>query len=526
MLRLHRSCSWVSSVLSSLPTFQSNRAKRFDLVIGGRRQLLLGGELRNSSAATPEQIVRQLQALRALNANVALLPATWELLEPREGEYDFSLLDCMVEESRRNKLMLIPLWFGTMKNATSCYVPSWVKTDLDRFPRAQEKPGQSSWTVSVFCEEAVRCDARAYGRLMTRIRELDPDGTTVPVVQVENEPGMLNARRDLSPVAQKAFDQPVPEQLTRFLADRPAGELRPELEQAWARPGRLRAGTWTDVFGTMADEVFMAWHVARFVERVAAAGKAIHPIPTFANAWLINGPGYEPGMYPSGGPVPGVLDVWRCAAPSVDAIAPDIYAAEFRGYCSDYDRPSNPLLIPETRNNLTAAARALYAVGRHGAVLFSPFAIDDVQADDPIARTYALLHHMQPALSDAVADGRTTAFLQQSQEDSAWEAELGGYRFRARTRKPIDEKTVPGALLLVQVADHEFVIVGQNLIVTFTPVSVALRTAEIVWCDAGGFENGKWVGARRINGDESAHGTGVLLGDTISAVRFVLHAYA
>jgi beta-galactosidase GanA len=44
----------------------------------------------------------------------------------------------------------------------------------------------------------------------------------------------------------------------------------------------------------------------------------------FANAALVR-PGHQPGQYPSGGPLPHLIDVWRAAAPSIDFLAPDIY---------------------------------------------------------------------------------------------------------------------------------------------------------------------------------------------------------
>ncbi len=47
----------------------------------------------------------------------------------------------------------------------------------------------------------------------------------------------------------------------------------------------------------------MAWHFARYHERVASAGKRELPLPMFANAALIR-PGYLPGRYVSAGPLP------------------------------------------------------------------------------------------------------------------------------------------------------------------------------------------------------------------------------
>jgi hypothetical protein len=71
------------------------------------------------------------------------------------------------------------------------------------------------------------------------------------------------------------------------------------------------------------EQIFMAWHYARYVNCVAAAGKAEYPLPMFVNAALIR-PNYKPGQYPSAGPLPHLFDIWRAAAPQVDFLSPDI----------------------------------------------------------------------------------------------------------------------------------------------------------------------------------------------------------
>lgn len=63
-----------------------------------------------------------------------------------------------------------------------------------------------------------------------------------------------------------------------------------EILGAWIKNGKRESGSWAEVFGQenmLADEMFMAWHYARFVDSLAAAGKAAHNIPMFVNAWVI-----------------------------------------------------------------------------------------------------------------------------------------------------------------------------------------------------------------------------------------------
>jgi hypothetical protein len=464
-----------------------------------------------------------LDRLAALHLNTVLAPLYWELIEPREGQFDFALLDGLVQGARRRGLHLVLLWFGTLKNAISCYTPEWVKTDLRRFPRAESVPGRSSWTVSPFCEEAARCDARAFAAVMRRIRELDGEAHTVVMMQVENEPGILNAPRDTCPLAQAAFAAPVPAELFAYLDARRAA-LLPELDAIWAAGGRRASGTWAQVFGEGADEVFMAWHTGQFLERVAAAGRAEYDLPMFANAWLIQGPGYKPGQYPSGGPVSKMMDVWRAAAPHIDLLAPDIYHQDFRAMCASYTRSGNPLLIPEARHEPVAAANALYAFGRHDAVGFSPFGIDDVTPPHPLIETYRTLGGMAGLIVEAQGTGRMTAFLQQADREQ-WQAILDGARFRARTSRTLAECRVPGAAILLSLGSGEFVAAGRNLLLTFEPVDPVLHTAELVYLDEGVYENNQWRTGHRLNGDETAHGTGVLLGEALQTCRFRLHTY-
>ena len=51
-------------------------------------------------------------------------------------------------------------------------------------------------------------------------------------------------------------------------------------------------------FGDDAEEFFHAWSVARYVGQVAAVGKAIYPLPLYANAALRDP--LNPGRPPNG----------------------------------------------------------------------------------------------------------------------------------------------------------------------------------------------------------------------------------
>jgi hypothetical protein len=200
---------------------------------------------------------------------------------------------------------------------------------------------------------------------MRHLKEIDGDAHTVIMVQVENEPGSLFTDRDHSPSSNKLFEGPAPVALTTALK-------RPE-------------GTWTQAFGPEADEAFAAWHVARYINEIAAAGKKEYGLPLYVNVWLREQKNFmRPGeAYPSGGATSNMLDVWKAAAPAIDVIAPDIYVTDYASYrkvCESYSRPDNALLIPETGGFGAFARYMFYALADYDSLGFAPFGIDRISA--------------------------------------------------------------------------------------------------------------------------------------------------
>src|SRR6185503_7624735 len=299
------------------------------LVIDDKPFLVLAGELGNSSASSVEYMRPIWPKLASLNLNTVLVPVYWELIEPTEGKYDFTLVDGLIQDARKQNLHLVPLWFASWKNSMSCYAPSWVKTDQQRFPRSQDKNGAGMEILSPFNKENFEADARAFAAFMRHVREVDGNDHTVIMVQVENEIGMIPDSRDRSTVANQLFSERVPAELMNYLSEHKE-QLIPEFRTAWAANGFKTSGTWEEVFGKgpATDEVFMAWYFARYVDRVTEVGKKEYSLPMFVNAALIR-PGHMPGQYPSAGPLPHLIDIWRAGAPKIDFFSPDIYFQNF-----------------------------------------------------------------------------------------------------------------------------------------------------------------------------------------------------
>ncbi|HEY8560121.1 MAG TPA: DUF5597 domain-containing protein [Pyrinomonadaceae bacterium] len=515
---------WSASVRSvsaqpAIPRLRK-RGTATRLVVGGRPFLIRGGELGNSSASDVEYMKPVWRKLAAMNLNTVLMPVYWELVEPEEGKFDFSLVDEHIREARRHDLKIIPLWFASWKNSMSCYAPAWVKTNQQRFPRSEARDGKGMETMSPFAEENSAADARAFQAFMRHLKDFDSRENTVIMVQVENEIGMIPDSRDLSPIADRLFGGQIPAELMNY-PERNREKLIPEFRGVWAENGFKARGAWKEVFGrgAAADEIFMAWHFARYANRVAEAGKAEYDLPMFVNAALIR-PNYQPGQYPSAGPLPHLLDVWRAAAPRIDFLAPDIYFPNVAEWTRKYDRSGNPLFIPEIRFNQFSGVNALYAMGAHDALGFSPFAIesgDDAHAELP-RQTYDLLRQLEPIILENQGRGKTAGLLAESVEQrQPQKVFLNGYALHATCERPPSAASViqsappaSGALVIAVGAD-EFIFAGTGTVVTFEADAPGAPLVGILSAEEGRFENGVWRPGRRLNGDQTHQGRHIRL---------------
>ena len=358
------------SLLMMLSAFAADRLSSLPYPI-------LGGELSNSAATSVTDIDEVMPRMRALGLNTVLVPAYWELMEPVEGKFDFTLIDRTIDVARREQLHVVFLWFGVWKNSMSCYTPSWFKQDTKRFPRAMTAEGKQMEIASCFSDNVLQADLKAFSALMRHIKERDPQREVVVMMQIENEIGMLESARDHSPLAEKAY----------------------------------KKERWAERYGTdeYADEKFMALSYARYVEHLAKAARELHDMPLYVNA-AMNSRGRRPGEYPSAGPLAHLIDFWHEGAPSIDLLAPDIYNTGFKSWCAQYAMPLRPqaggkvknrLFIPESRCCENSGVRALYAFGEHQAIGFSPFAIDQAspKETESVTQAYALIKQLAVANS-------------------------------------------------------------------------------------------------------------------------------
>jgi hypothetical protein len=488
------------------------------LIVDGQPLLILGGELGNSTASSLEYLRPHWKKFQSMHINTILAPAYWELIEPQEGRFDFSLVDGLIRDARASGVKLVLLWFGSWKNSMSCYAPAWVKKDVDRFPRAQDRNGRSMEMLTSFSRNNLEADKNAFSALMRHLRDVDGREHTVLMIQVENEVGMIPDARDYCAEATKAFRSAVPAELMTYLQEHRTN-LQPEFRAVWEKGGFKTSGTWEEVFGKglHADEIFMAWNFARYVEEVTAPGKKEYRLPMYVNAALIR-EGYRPGQYPSGGPLPHIMDVWKAGAPSVDFLAPDIYHGSFVDWTSKFHRADNPLFIPEAGFTHRSSADAFYVIGQHDAIGFCPFSIesiDPVRSIDPagyrLTRSYDLLTQLAPIILEKQGKGAMAGVsVEQSRPET--QVKFGEYvmtiSFEPLDRwasKPADADPRGGGIV-IQLGAAEFIVAGSGLIVTFQSLDPKRPLAGILSIDEGVYEQGVWKPGRRLNGDQSHQG--------------------
>lgn len=513
------------------------------LFVGDERFTIVGAELHNSSSSTPHAIRKSFTTVRKLGANTVLAPVAWNIVEPLEGQFDFSLVDSAVAIARELGLRLIPLWFGSWKNGMSSYVPAWIKRDVYRFPRAATKASARIEHLTPFDEVNCAADARAFSALMEHLSGINADNTVL-MVQVENEPGLLGDSRDRSPAAESVFNSRVPDMVVEAVAT----ATETPVHHSWVQNGSQTEGSWEQLFGQSpaTDEAFMAYGYSSYIEKVAAAGRARYDIPLYANAWLdaassqvfeelpepelispdespegdrdesadvaLTG-GAEPGTYPSGGPLPQVMSIWNAAAPGLDFLAPDTYFG-FDVAVEQYKKDKLPLFIPEMRRSQDGVGQMFVAIGQYSALGVSPFGVDslsnspeDAFEKDILSDGYRMLTAAAHQLK-VTPDAQTAGFLLTAERPAA-ELNFGSYTVKVDTADPfgVHSRTYPAYGLVVALAPDEFLVIGRGFAISFSSTdrgqNVGILAAEELEFDQN------WCTIRRLGGDETGNGSAI-----------------
>lgn len=517
--------------LTEIPALVTSNDKHA-LMVDGEPWLILGAQTNNSSNY-PAALKEVWPVVKQIHANTLEINVAWEQIEPEEGRFDFSWIDTIIKQAREHDVRLILLWFATWKNNAPHYAPAWVKLDDERFPRVHKQDGSTLNSLSPLHRTTLEADKKAFVALMKHIRKVDKDQRVI-LVQVQNEVGTYGAARDYSEHAQKIFEAELPALLRESL--------------------NLPKGNWPEVFKEDADEFFHAWHIARYCNEIAQAGKEVYPLPMNVNVALRNpfNPG-KPGQYASGGATDNVIHLWKIAAPSIDMISPDIYFRDYRTVkrvLELYSRPDNPLFVAEIGNDQPYARYFFETLGHQG-IGFAPFGMDttgytnfplgaptyDAATFEPFAQVYRLLAPWSRMWAKLSFEGETWGVAEpqdtfnenkdiwnakSSKQDEVvppekytqvldlgvWNAEVTYGRPMFWIDPPKGNDPASGGALIAKLGRDEFLVTALNARVTFTTSSeLADQRYMLVRVEEGHFDkNNNWTFERVWNGDQTDWG--------------------
>lgn len=498
------------------------------LYVEGNPFYVLSGEIHNSSSSSLAYMEKEVwPRLKDLNMNAAVVPIYWEQIEEVEGSYCFDVMDGIISQARSNGMRLVFLWFGLWKNAESMYVPGWMKKDTDTYFRVEKVSGEKINTISPLCEAAVEKDMAAFTAIMKHIKEVDENETTVIMMQVENEIGLLGTDRDYSAAGKKAYAEAVPAILTE------SGE---------------KAGTWEEVFGKDAGEAFMSYYFAKAVEKIASAGRQVYALPCYANCWLKQYPWYA-GSYPSGGPVKDMHGIWKKTAPSLFTLAPDIYVPYVAQILDEYSDDTNPLFVPEVRKDAVTSSYCLYAFAAKNAIGYSPFGIEELAlppeaVDKPpmevmialnidpsafdiegskeyLSRTYGLVEQMKPLFLKYRGTSHMQAYVRKSATDFGTLLSFEDFDLLV-AYSPIQKAKPLAAGVVIELENNRFLVAGMMSQLTFMPKPGENVKVDYIRIEEGDIDQGEWKPGRILNGDEKMS---LRLGDMPACLMVEVYKY-
>lgn len=480
-----------------------NKDGKYTVMVDGKPFLILGAQLWNSSAWS-EYLPGIWPQLKQLNCNTLEAPVYWQDIEPEEGEFNFNNLDSLIYGARRNGLKLVVLWFGSYKNGSCEYSPVWVRENMERFPRMENSAGEPVYVLSAISENNIEADKKAFVEMMKHIKKVDSEERTVIMVQPENEPGSLQTDRDYSEEANQLYFGNVPDELVNGLNKKP--------------------GTWDEVFGIEAAEAFNSWYIAKFINEIAVAGKKVYNLPMYINVWTKENYFWRPGEYPSGGPTSNMMDVWKIAAPEMFTLALDIYhqnSQDFIDLCSKYQRPDNPLFLPEMGNGMNFARYQFYALADFDAIGIAPYGFDPYYIDPrenrikdkidtkfvPMSENYKMFAKIEQKIIELQGTGKLKAAVE---EHGLGEKLLhfDNYDVLFQFGFPNRDKKgqITGRAMIGQISEDEFLIAGFDAKYTFRPkYKSGYSKAEYVLVEEGYYKEDEWHRQRLWNGDAVYH---------------------
>lgn len=484
------------------------RDGRFALMVDGAPYLMLGAQVNNSSA-WPAMLPKVWPTVEQMGINTLEVPIYWEQFEPEQGKFDPSLLQTLLQQAREHHVHLVLLWFGTWKNGSGHYTPTFVKTDEVKYPHVVGKQGRRVDSLATTSGFTLEADRKAFVELMKDLKADDPQHTVL-MVQVENEAGTWGSVRDYSAAAQRLFEGQVPAALVQALHKEP--------------------GTWTQVFGTDADESFQAYSVASYINQVAVAGKAVYPLPMYVNVATRDPFHATVGSYESGNATDNMIPIWKATAKAIDVFGPDLYTPGYAVYTKlldIYHRADNPMMVPETGND-PVYARYLFAALGHQTIGFSPFGMDatgfsneplgaakvDEATIAPFALVYSIFGPMDREIAKLNFEGKLQGVSQDPEQPTQtmgfgkWTAKVSYGLGQFGNGPAVKKESMPdGGAVVAQLGPDAFLVTGVHSRVDFEISDAASGLQrQFLRVEEGYYDHGVWHFVRVWNGDQTDWG--------------------
>jgi len=490
---------------SPLPRIEQKEG-RFALMVDGAPYLMLGAQVNNSSAWS-SMMTKVWPTVERIGINTLEVPIYWEQFEPEKGKFDPSMLHTLLEQARAHHVHLVLLWFGLYKNGSGHYTPPFIKLDEAQVPHVIDAKGKKVDSLDWWSKVGQDADRTAFVELMKDLKAADPQHTVL-MVQVENEAGTWGSVRDYSPTAQKMFEGQVPAELVQAMHKQP--------------------GTWQEVFGKDADESFQVWGIAHYINQIAAAGKAVYPLPMYVNVVTRDPFHASPGSWASGSATDAMIPLWKAVAPAIDVLGPDLYTPGYAVYTKlldIYHRADNPMFVPETGNS-PEYARYLFAVVGHQGIGFSPFGMDAtgysnaplgaVKIDEAATAPFALVYSLFGPMDRVVAKLNFEGKVQAVSEDPAEHVQMLTFgKWKAKVSYGLPQfgswltakgnATPEGGAMVAELGPDEFLVTAVHARVDFEPLAEGAER-QFVRVEEGTYVNEVWRFVRLWNGDQSDYG--------------------
>lgn len=214
---------------------------------------------------------------------------------------------------------------------------------------------------------------------------------------------------------------------------------------------------------------------------------------------------------------------------SLFTLAPDIYVPYVPSVLDEYSYEGNPLVIPEVRKDAVTASYCLYAFGRHNAICYSPFGIEELAlspdevirppmevmnvlnidpsafeiagSKDYLAKVYDFVKQMQPLYLQYRGTEHLQSYVKKSEIDYGTYFRFKNYDIAIAYLPKMPEKPL-GAGIIYELTDNKFLVIGTMCNLTFKPKAGENKKVDIIKMEEGELIHGEWKAGRILNGDE------------------------